>query len=53
MGPLPWPRLVEDLIPASTYLQAHLTAWTTASPFAIFDAMAARRVSEWFNFDTT
>jgi hypothetical protein len=44
MGPFPWPRSVEVLIPASTYLQAYFTARMTLRPFARFDAMAAKRV---------
>ena len=41
MGPIPWPKLDAVLIPASTYLQAFITALTTSMPLARFDAIAA------------
>lgn len=42
MGPLPWPRSVAVLIPASTYLHAAFTAFGTGRPLLRFDAIAAR-----------
>ncbi len=41
IGPLPCPKLLDVLIPASIYLQAAFTALTTSMPLARFDAIAA------------